>query len=576
MHLNHQHEPKKNKQIMQFLPKKLLLACLTIFTAIAHHYCFTDPAYASLAKTPVILYTDILSGPNTGGEDNNGVYLSIFGTGFGSTQGSSKVYINNTEVATYNYWGRSQHGRDDVQQITVQPGPSVSSGPIKVVVNGKQSNTDHSFIVKTGDIYFVDNVNGNQKTGIIGDINNPFRYVQDTFALDSFGAGDIIVIRGTGKYWSDEGDSGRFCFIRNKGGTTRNRIKILGYPGESVVIRRQSRHFDFYQTNGYTTLSNIKCDVDGGNAPAIVLGGSQGIRVVNMEITGSDGTDSGFGALSGSGCQNIKVYGNRIHDTGSTSEDPYDRKLFHGTYIDAAKGNPHDVDIGWNYYYNINGGRAIQFFHSSGEATNIRIFCNRFYNINLNAIEAANIPGSGWEIYNNIFQKCGVETYWRTETMVTLNSRSMVIDFHHNTFYAENMHGSLANKILYAYKFNALTLKNNIFYSTDATYQYIDSSNWSNADISNNIYYGAGLAPSQDVQQMNRNPLFVHTGADFHLKSESPAIDAGTAASITKDYDGNPRPTDGDDDGQPKKDIGAYEYIDVDTAPSCPTRLIVR
>jgi len=49
------------------------------------------------------------------------------------------------------------------------------------------------------------------------------------------------------------------------------------------------------------------------------------------------------------------------------------------------------------------------------------------------------------------------------------------------------------------------------------------------------------------------DPLFVNAaGADFHLQNNSPAIDAGVAASApATDFDGRPR------DAQP--DIGAYE-----------------
>src|SRR6266571_2220850 len=54
---------------------------------------------------PVVFYTDIVSGPKTGGENNNGVYLSIFGKGFGTTRGTSTVKINGIDVAAYNQWG---------------------------------------------------------------------------------------------------------------------------------------------------------------------------------------------------------------------------------------------------------------------------------------------------------------------------------------------------------------------------------------------------------------------------------------------------------------------------------------
>ena len=37
---------------------------------------------AAPSNVPVVLYTDIASGPNSGGENNHGAYLSIFGNNF--------------------------------------------------------------------------------------------------------------------------------------------------------------------------------------------------------------------------------------------------------------------------------------------------------------------------------------------------------------------------------------------------------------------------------------------------------------------------------------------------------------
>src|SRR3989344_5591253 len=113
-----------------------------------------------ITGAPYILYTDILSGPASGGENNKGAYLSLFGKNFGgSGLGTTvKVYVNNVEVDNYRYLGDSL-GRLDVQQITVQvgalgnPTPGVAL-PIKGVVNGVASNTDHTFTVQPGDIIF--------------------------------------------------------------------------------------------------------------------------------------------------------------------------------------------------------------------------------------------------------------------------------------------------------------------------------------------------------------------------------------------------------------------------------------
>jgi hypothetical protein len=80
--------------------------------------------------------------------------------------------------------------------------------------------------------------------------------------------------------------------------------------------------------------------------------------------------------------------------------------------------------------------------------------------------------------------------------------------------------------------------------------------------IENNIFYGngnsnsprySGILPTNNITQNNRtdNPAFV-SGADFHLQSGSPAINAGITVGLTTDYDGITV-------GNPP-DIGAFEY----------------
>lgn len=92
------------------------------------------------------MYTDIASGPNAGGENNLGAYLSIFGKNFGGNGLGRlvKVEIGGVEVDNYRYLGPSK-GRADVQQISVQigalgnPTPATSL-PVQVRVNGIGSN----------------------------------------------------------------------------------------------------------------------------------------------------------------------------------------------------------------------------------------------------------------------------------------------------------------------------------------------------------------------------------------------------------------------------------------------------
>ena len=63
---------------------------------------------------------------------------------------------------------------------------------------------------------------------------------------------------------------------------------------------------------------------------------------------------------------------------------------------------------------------------------------------------------------------------------------------------------------------------------------------------------------------LNLDPLFVNLAANnFRLNAGSPCIDTGTnlIARLNRDFDGIPRPLDGNGDGTPAFDMGAHEYL---------------
>ena len=74
--------------------------CLGLFTAIL--------AIAAKGAVPAIFYSDLESGPNKGGERNQGAYVTIYGKGFGSSQGSSFVTVGGGMVAAYPVWTDSR------------------------------------------------------------------------------------------------------------------------------------------------------------------------------------------------------------------------------------------------------------------------------------------------------------------------------------------------------------------------------------------------------------------------------------------------------------------------------------
>ena len=204
----------------------MLLSRLTLLALTAFGVFAPVSALAARLKTPIVLYTDIASGPNSGGENNRGAYLSVFGKNFGPTGLGTlvKVTIGGVEVADYRFLGVAK-GRPDIQQISVQigalnsPTPGVAL-PVQVLVDGVGSNTDQTFTVNPGRMLFVDNVHGSDTSAVPGDIGHPYRHVQvsDTTkaAYGAMQPGDIVVLRGTGTAWTDLGNDTYFTKFINK------------------------------------------------------------------------------------------------------------------------------------------------------------------------------------------------------------------------------------------------------------------------------------------------------------------------------------------------------------------------
>ena len=520
--------------------------------------------FAAVAA-PQILYTDIVSGPKTGSPEagpgsGNGTYLSIFGTGFDPVLNNNVVTVGGGAVARNVYVGPSK-GRSDIQQLSVQLGPSNATGPIKVTVGGVDSNTDQTFTVTSGTISVCTTI------ACINGITDQGPGV----------AGRTVLVRG-GTYTSE-------IYIHNVTGSPGLPLAILGYPGEtanfSITGGGSNCVHTFYNgadgTQGHFVVAGINCNMNGAGGSVIGMGVDiTDFRVVNNETCCMYQDAGGSAAISGSGTS-FKILGNHVHDNGGS-------KLYHGLYFDGRALTTNDYEIAYNHIRNQTGGRGIQIFSDTGRLmTNVRIHHNLIHNIHLDGILFGDNNGTGNQAFNNVVYQVADPAMQGPSAdagvgggCIRFNSPTLVAQVYNNTFVDCAADNDASNSE--AIRFQAggtITLRNNlvasgmVVASGSAPYARIESA--MTITSSNNLWFGAGSAPSFDTSPQTGNPLFVSAGvANFHLAAGSPAIDNGSStvnALVSTDFGGNVRPQ------GPLPDIGAFESTGI-TLPT-PQNLTV-
>ncbi len=196
---------------------------------------------------PVVFFTDLDSGPKTGGEHNNGVYVTIFGRNFGATRGTSTVTIGGGQVVNYVSWcqacSNAQLGPaspDKMDVIVVELGAAVASGEVKVTVGGVSSSNGPQFTVRSGNIDCV------SASGLDTASHGTFSagcWKTVIFARDNIAAGDTVYIRGNvTTNGSDTTQNAGFCATLVIGsfaggsGSPGSPKALVGYPGEMPTI----------------------------------------------------------------------------------------------------------------------------------------------------------------------------------------------------------------------------------------------------------------------------------------------------------------------------------------------------
>src|SRR6478736_10133648 len=179
------------------------------------------------AQSPRIFFSDLESGPNTGGQNNHGVWVTIWGKGFGAERGKSAVTIGGGEAAGYPIWTDTK--------ITFQLGPAARTGEIVVNPGGKNSRAGGAasngipFVVRPGKIYFVA-VNGSDRHS--GSFDAPWRSI--IHAKNKLSAGDVAYIRD-GVAQTSEDSFTAYVSMDRDGGSNSGKPDapkaLVAYPG---------------------------------------------------------------------------------------------------------------------------------------------------------------------------------------------------------------------------------------------------------------------------------------------------------------------------------------------------------
>ena len=332
------------------------------------------------------------------------------------------------------------------------------------------------------------------------------------------------------------------------GTSWNNPITVAANPGDIVTIKPPTDRAFFWILDGQSKFLIIKgFIIDGVNRARHGVkfeGGTKYVRVMDCEIKNT--TDSGILVTNGNSTSpdRINTYHEfknlKVHHTGSTEH------AASGFYIETGYNLVESSEF---YNNKANGGK---FFHGnlSGVANNNIARNNKFYNNSTAGVWSCGLlmsSGNGNLGYNNIAY--GNFAGFCLQSRVT-NGR-----FYNNIAYENDVYGFYVG-------FSTTSgsrIENNSVYN-NGTYGIFVGDSATSSIVKNNIAYAnnidLGLTNTTSSHNETENPSFVNiAGKDFHLQSNSPAIDKGTTISgISTDFGGQPRPKGA------QFDIGAYEY----------------
>jgi hypothetical protein len=490
---------------------------------------------------PYLEYSDLVSGPPSGGPDSLGAIVTVFGAAFGNTQGGSSVMLGGAEVHHILQWSD--------RKIIFQIDSQAKTGELRVLANGKPSNP-LSFAITPGSIHFV-SAHGSDSSG--GSFASPWKTISK--AAYSSKPGDITyVLDGAHQLTLDNYHA---ALSIQTSGQPRAPIALVAYPGASVMIgdvsgpefgiRTPSIHsgpFSHWVIAGFT--------IRGANT-ALKLDQVEGWRIVNNDFSCPSG-DGAAACVEVAGSSDIEFLGNTVHDAGKKGAS----KRYQSVYFTTDTNH---VEVAWNTIVHNASCRGIQ-FHSSPVSPDsgfnqfdLSIHDNHISGQTCDGVNLATIDPSRGRIavFNNVIYHVGIgpRPPDGDSSYACINSPGIVnrgkpgsgtVEIFNNTLAdCGSQGGPSAGALKMGSNSPALELKHNLIDQCAGQSYLSPGSDVTRISGAENVWQGSGPGPQQTAMNLSRDAGPIHgPQSACHSTREWAGPTAGNCR-VDHDINGAPR-----------------------------------
>jgi hypothetical protein len=272
-------------------------------------------------RSPVLFYTDIESGPATGGENGDGGYVCVYGENFGAERGGARLMIGGVEAAAYKLWldpgdpyipGHYAKACGQVRHLAHKGAGNVQ------IVSAQGASNSLRFTVRDGRIFFSA-PQGNDKAGD-GSSGRPWRTIARCKA--AMAPGDICYI----KDGVVEPHNPMAVILLDSSGEAGAPKSIVAYPGAHVTAEGPARSLltvGRHSHPAYWTIAGLTLD------GMLQLYADTDMRLVDNDILCTaarcNGSAGGMIAAGGKDAElaRLAFLGNRFHDVGCHDDADY-------------------------------------------------------------------------------------------------------------------------------------------------------------------------------------------------------------------------------------------------------------